>query len=78
MIVKNFMSSRGTLKPSLNSRSHLILNMMIMQSPVLPLKKAAGILFPSTYESLVWAFRCLVSYATLGTAGSYIPYVDCS
>ena len=30
------------------------------------LKKAADVLFTLTYESLVWTFRCLTSYAILG------------
>ena len=37
---------------------------------MLPLKKAAGVLFPSTCESLVWVFRRLVSYTMLGKEGT--------
>ena len=46
------------------------------------LKKAADVLFTSTYESLVWTFRRLTSYAILGmesTAANVdeISYASC-
>ena len=38
---------------------------MLFQS-TLPMCHLASVLFTSTYESLVWAFRRLVSYSILG------------
>ena len=70
MVINNFMHvHRGTFTPFPNFKSCLIPEFGDIPVPpayVLSLKKASGVLFTSTYESLVWAFRRAMLYAILG------------